>query len=150
MGYISQEDLVHEMTAEQKILVQQFYAKFDIGGGLANKKIVNVEPLYYEGLIAGSEFLTYAATKMYIDLFLGAYITNGSATINSGLLLYDEANANTIQIDNKSLTYNTTSTALNYFNNSFETSNHIFSRISPSAAIVGLTFIGYRITLGTV
>ena len=37
--------------------MQQFYAKFDIGSGIANKKILNVEPIIFFGAVAGSEFV---------------------------------------------------------------------------------------------
>ena len=51
MGYISQPDLVQNMTPEQRLFVAGFYAKFDIGSNVPNRKIKNVEELFYEGSI---------------------------------------------------------------------------------------------------
>ena len=70
MAYISQDELVQNMTPEQRILVMNFYSKFDIGSGVAHHKIVNVEPIAYIGAIIGSEFVVYSLEKLYICLSL--------------------------------------------------------------------------------
>lgn len=55
------------LTYNQINLLNCFYSQFD-NRSAANRRIINVEPLYYAGVIAGTEFLTYAATKLYIGL----------------------------------------------------------------------------------
>ena len=54
-------------TPEQEILLNWFYQTFDYTVTGINRRIANVEPLFFEGAIAGTEFLTYAATKLYIS-----------------------------------------------------------------------------------
>ena len=65
MPYLARENLyMPSTTPEQRNFIENFYNAFDSGG--VHKKIANVEPLYFLGTIAGSEFLTYAATKLYL------------------------------------------------------------------------------------
>lgn len=106
-----------------------------------------VTPLVYFGTIAGSEFLTYAATKLYICLEFDAYVAQASLITNSGILFYDVANAVCAQIDNKSVTYNTTSSLLNYYTNFVKTTNIYFSRIVTNVVYTNMKFIGYRLTI---
>jgi hypothetical protein len=148
MGYIKVDDLIANMTPEQKILVQQFYARFDVGSGIANRKILNVEPLYYDGLIAGSEFETYAATKMYISLqFAGGILAaNISGAVTAYISFYDEANAISFSLNNLANAFNVASI---YVVNNVFNRNDDFSRI-VTAGYTYMKFLGYRVTLGTV
>jgi hypothetical protein len=148
MGYIAQGDLIANMTPEQKILVQQFYAKFDIGGGVANRKILNVEPLFYDGLIAGSEFLSYAATKMYLcfQMKFSVLQANILGGVIGSIVMYDETDSIDFTLSNASGFFNATE---RIFINPICTINDDFSRI-VSSNYTYMKFIGYRVTLGTV
>ena len=145
MAYIPIDSLVADMTPAQKLLVQQFYAKFD-SRSAANRKILNVENLYYDGLIAGSEFETYAATKMYICLEFSAGIlaANISGAVTAYISFYDEANAISFSLNNLATAF---SAASIYVINNVTNSNDDFSRI-VTANYTYMKFIGYRVTLG--
>ena len=147
MGYISQPDLVQNMTPEQRILVSQFYTKFDIGSGVAHKKILNVEPLLYMGVIAGSEFLTYALTKMYLCLSLCFSHPEPETTDDPTVNLYDETNTLFFVLEHNSIAY--TGAVLVDHGQTFEFTNCYFSYLTVSATVPykAMKFIGYSITL---
>ncbi len=146
MAKIELSQLVSEMTPEQKILSQHFYQTFD-NKSAANRTIVNVEPLYYIGSSAASEFLTYAATKMYLCLSFAYRLISASAQGTATIMgFYDAANVSCYTITNDAITYNTTTPALNYNPNNMREINFFFSRILPTAAC-NIIFCGYRITL---
>jgi hypothetical protein len=131
-------------TPEQEILLSFFYDYFDNRSG-ANKTIANVERLYFQGTLAGTEFLTYAATKMYLCYRIGVSDV-GAASANVGrLLLYDETNTNNYVVSNQIMTW--IGAALNYGYNEIALNNVIFSRFSVVNAYTTLVFNGYRITL---
>jgi len=151
MGYISQDDLVADMTPEQKILVQQFYSKFD-DRSAANRKIVNVEPLFFQGAFAGSEFLTYAATKLYIAFEVDVYTNNTVTSLNATINYFTNEN-NTVSIQGfnsiQSTYWDATAIlAKTMFgsNNEFY-KNIYFARVLFGANYAYMKFIGYRITL---
>ena len=132
-------------TPEQELLLEHFYNQFD-NSSAANKIIVNVEPLFYNGLIAGTEFLVYAATKLYICY--SCDLTNGSgavAGVGSGVF-YDELNNAYMYANHAIPVWNTTTAALNYKWILFNIKNIYFSRIAIGL-IETINFIGYRITL---
>jgi len=147
MGYIAQPDLVQNMTPEQRILVSQFYSKFDIGSGLAHKKIINVEPLFYLGAIAASEFATYALTKMYLCLESYFSSDNDAVSIPSGsIIINNEANAPIQRFVNSGIVWDVTLVAESYLLESINARNYFFSCLS-GVNYISMKFIGYRITL---
>ena len=146
MGYIAVGELVADMTPEQKIMVQQFYSKFDIGGGIANKKIVNVEPLFFDNLIAGSEFETYAATKMYIALSLYINDSFGATTTTAQIFFYDFTNTVNMSSFNAAPVWDTTAALMKYIQLLTSYNNIYFARFTVTLYRY-MRFIGYRITL---
>jgi len=143
MAKIDLDNLIGNMSPEQKIFVSGFYSQFD-NRSAANRRIINVEPLYYNGVIAGTEFLTYAATKLYLTLSL--VFPGGVGALFGYIQTYNEANAASHVYTNSTLTYNTTTPILVYINNILKISNIYFSRFT-NANHTYMTFIGYRITL---
>jgi hypothetical protein len=143
MPFIDQSDLVQNMTPEQRIFVSGFYSQFN-NRSAANRQILNVDPLYYHGGTAGSEFLTYAATKLYLCLFL-----NFAGSIG-GLLAYvqthNEANTPSHVYTSTAMSYNTTTPIMVYIASSLNIQNVYFSRFI-NVNYTYMTFIGYRITL---
>jgi hypothetical protein len=147
MGYIAQPDLVQNMTPEQRIMVSQFYSKFDIGSGVAHKKIINVEPLFYLGAIAASEFITYAATKMYLCLASFFSSDNDAVSVPSGSIIINDSGNNAIQRFVKSaIVWDTTGAAEKYLLESI-TVNNYFCSCYTASNYISMKFIGYRITL---
>lgn len=145
MARINLDQLIQEMTPEQKILAQQFYANFD-NGTAVNRRIVNVVPLMYIGAQAGSEFLTYAATKLYLCLFLEmAY--NG-AVANDPLIttLADQANNTSFSLTDQIGYYDAGAPSRRFYGNNINIKNIYFSRINATNYTY-VSFIGYRITL---
>jgi len=146
MGYISVDDLVQNMTPEQRILVAQFYAKFDIGSGVAHKKILNIELLFYQGVIAASEFTVYVANKLYLSLdleFCGlfdvAYLGGGE------IKLMNENNVESFRAINYLFLLDVATKYVTL--NNISIPNMYFSRIDPGEILLEIKFIGYRITL---
>jgi hypothetical protein len=145
MPYLSRENLYRPATTpEQMNFIENFYNMFDSGG--AHKKILNVEPLYYLGTIAGSEFLTYAATKLYLALNIG--LEGAIIALNqTALSLNDENNNLSFNIRNLTEAYATSTEGIFYVANNFDISNLYFSRILNVVNYVNIKFNGYRITL---
>ena len=79
-------------TMDEVLFYSKFYSNFN-PGGVAHNTILNMEPLIYIGAVAGTELLTYAATKLYLAFEL---CVNGSILQAAGVLpeftLYNEAN----------------------------------------------------------
>lgn len=135
------------ITPEQDILLQWFYSQFDrlpVGGG--NRHIANVEPLHFIGASAGSEFLTYAATKLYIAYKLGFSYSTTIGAAACIATLYNEANAAMYYCQNNDVLYDTGAAAARYSGNTYYEYNLYFSRV-VLAVYANLTFTGYRITL---
>ena len=105
-----------------------------------------ITPLYYQGPIAGSEFLTYNAGKLYIALEIMQSGTGGSLG-NCYITLYDIANAVCTYLNNTYIYYNTV--AANAPSGTFSTThkNLYFSRIVISGDISQLKFNGYRLNV---
>lgn len=147
MGYIKQDDLVQNMTPEQRILVQQFYARFDNApnAGL-NRKITNVETFYFLGAIGG-ELTVYAATKLYLCLELEVVCSSGTVVGAAGGLIafYNELNNLFYTTNNNAVAYGV---AYSYLANPANEKNFWFSNLaSPNGVLDYAKFIGYRITL---
>jgi hypothetical protein len=94
--------------------------------------------MFYCGVIAASEFLTYDAAKLYIALELefGTVASNAAQTLIS---LYDETNTLMISLSNDY------SYAVNIFiGNNFAVKNYYFGRFG-AANVTYVKFNGYRL-----
>jgi hypothetical protein len=136
------------LNPERINFIRWFYSQFDYRttAGI-NRRIVNVEPLFYEGAIAGTEFLVYAATKLYLTLDFCIVYSAGQAATTVGLncIFYNEANAICLYIFNNCPVWDTTAAVLKYTNNPNNIKNLYFSRFSSTMNYI--KFNGYRITL---
>jgi hypothetical protein len=145
MPFIPLQSLLFPTTTPaQQIALNQFYTTFNSGAAV-NRSIANVEPLYYDGAIAGTEFLTYAATKMYfaLEVKYGILAANIDNAATAYVTVYDESNTISMSLTNLWGYFNV---APKYVINSIFTQNDDFSRV----AVTGYTyisFIGYRFTL---
>ncbi len=108
--------------------------------------VQTVTPVFFQGVIAGSEFLTYSAKKLYIclSLLIGTDFTLRAT--GAAIRLYNEANAVSMALSNQSWSY--TGAAAQVMHNHFSVENVYFSRIDQSATYYPyLTFIGYKVTI---
>ena len=148
MPYLRQEDILRPTTTpEQANFINWFYSYFNIGGKVAHRTIINVEPLFYQGVIAGTEFLVYSTTKLYLSLnteFAGqlynVYLGSGE------MQLYNENNVASFRSDNYLMQYVNAGLELATYNNSVLL-NSYYSRIDPGVLVTYIKFNGYRITL---
>ena len=104
-----------------------------------------ITPIYYSGLIAGSEFLTYAATKLYVCLSL--HVSFCAVSVNvPNILIYNEAN---VAIENMAkfvAFWDATAAAVKYTGTSGYKNNFYFGRIVPTT-YVNMSFNGYKLTI---
>jgi hypothetical protein len=102
-----------------------------------------ITPLFYEGGLAGSEFLTYAANKFYFALEIEFGIV-GVGTNPIYVIFYNQANVQSFSGSNSEYWYNTTAITQNNFGNSWVVKNNMFSRINP-VGYAEVKFNGYRL-----
>jgi len=106
-----------------------------------------IVPLYYQGAIAGSEFLVYNAAKIYMALEVD-FLQVGGATINIyEVVIYNEANAVKGEYLNLYPVWDTTAALLKYISLNFYCKNIWFSRIVNSANYVHMKFNGFRLNI---
>jgi hypothetical protein len=144
MGYIKLENLIAPMTVEQQIMLSHFYQMFD-NNSAAHRKILNVEPLYYDGVIAGQEFLTYAVTKMYVCFSFYASIlqANIEGAAPAVINFHDETDAIDLSIHQNEGFFNATE---KFIVNPVYHYNDDFARLDTTLYTY-MKFIGYRFTL---
>lgn len=122
-----------------EIVRQYLYDTFDI---------TDIVYLFYQGVIVGSEFLTYASTKLYLCHTIstvGNLVAGGFAVC--GTFFYNESNNVSHRMNFAQGYYNSGTPGIN--NNpvtAFE-KNLYFSRLSVGASITEICFKGYRITI---
>jgi hypothetical protein len=104
-------------------------------------------PFYYNGVIAGSEFLTYAATKIYFGL--SVVFSNSSAAAGAGAGLetfYDKNDVIMSYYVNSYPVWDTTAAALKYVRASYSLKNIAFSRLAATAS-THIIFNGYKLLI---
>lgn len=132
------------MIAEQNILLAQFYAFFN-SQIAAHRQILNVEEFLFIGAIA-AEFLTYAATKMY--LCLNFYIASNTSELTTRpyVTFYDYSNLTALIVGNSESHYDTAGTTTHFAPNYINLKNFYFSRLTTSNYGY-MIFNGFRVTL---
>ncbi len=128
-----------------------------VGGSVSEKLLFNhassllvgvqtIVPLFYQGVIANSEFLIYSAKKIYV-LLDGEFsqIVDLSDDTNS-LKIYNEANVVSMYIKNGSYAITSTDDNL-YIPSNYCPKNIYFSRIINDNLYSYFKFIGYKITI---
>lgn len=121
-------------TPEQKIFFDRVVLK--VGDN-------QITPFFFEGIIAGSELLTYNANKLYFALDL-ELSTDPTPLPTPGYgWLYDETNTIFFHLNNNSLYYDATATAYKAVPNNAITKNVYFSRLSVQS-ITKVKFIGFK------
>lgn len=106
-----------------------------------------ITPLYYQGVIAGSEFLTYDAAKLYIALELETSTNDAISAITvPDLALYNEANAINFYLRNLDSVCDTAGPTVFYWGNNASIKNVYFGRILPTGYDY-MKFNGYRLDI---
>lgn len=105
---------------------------------------ITITPLFYQGVIAGSEFLTYNVNKLYLCLGLQTSCLTGALASNAYIYIYNEANALSFHTQNGGAAWDATAAAFKYYSNDAQIRNLYFSRIL-GAGQVYMKFSGYRI-----
>ena len=119
--------------AESKILWDHLRTFFNI---------TLIEELFYQGVIAASEFTVYAATKLYFPLNISFNSSYASVAAHPYCRLFNEANALFFIMGHVNMVFNG---AAGHSNSCDEYYNYYFSRIEVSQ-ISYMKFIGYRLT----
>ena len=115
---------------------------------LANTKIAwnTITPMFYQGPVAGSEFLVYAATKIYLGLEVDFCDRLGAASATTGLItLYDEANAVMTYYRNNGLAL-TSADVQQFAIDTLQLQNIFFARVLVSN-YSQIRFNGYKLTI---
>ena len=110
---------------------------------IAKSKVAynSITEMSFIGAIAGSEFETYAANKLYIALQVIFATSAGASLTNSYVSLYNEANAFVLALSNSSINYN----AAHYYNPcNMIIPNIWFSKIFVSGYST-MQFTGYKL-----
>jgi len=121
--------------AVSKLAWQEFNDAFDISA---------IVPLYYQGAIAGSEFLTYNAAKLYFCLDFEAGVMFAYQIGGGFIAVYDENNVNSMWMANNACMHDGVNS--NVATNNVQQNIFYFGRISQSI-FTHMKFIGYRITI---
>jgi hypothetical protein len=103
-----------------------------------------IERQFYQGVIAGSEYLVYNAGKLYIGLEVQFSCTVAEAAAFYVVDFFDMANALNYQATNTIGYYN--GAAVRYVNNSLVVKNIYFSRVDPAPAVY-MIFNGYKLVV---
>lgn len=147
MPRIELRDLTANMNHEQILFCSWFYSMFDYNiAGINNRRIINVEPIFFQAAIAGSEFLTYAATKLYLAIET-VNSSNFASSTGSDVRIYNEANALVVYHTIPANYWDATAAALRTTGSNIFLKNYYFSRLVVTN-YPSFTFNGYRITLG--
>jgi hypothetical protein len=109
--------------------------------------VQTITPLFYQGVIVGSEFVTYSAKKLYVALSLNVSSNSSLGDHPCGLELFDKANILNAGYNNS----NVDAYAFYHFND-INIDNIIFSRLLSddgfgNPAYLQMRFIGYKITI---
>jgi hypothetical protein len=105
-----------------------------------------ITPLFYQGTIAGSEFLVYSAAKMYIALEFEASGDTSADVGVSYITFYGLGDAVIRVAGNVVPVWHATEAAVKYSNNVMQLKNLYFFKITNSTYPF-LKFNGYRLNI---
>lgn len=133
------------ITPEQQIFITWFYSRFDNGAAIL-QRIINVVPLFYDGVITTSEFNigNWADNKLYICLELVLVDATNSGSF-ANLELGDELANALIHISSGFGVWRIGSTL------QIESSNRRFTNLwfgcITTASLNRMRFTGFRVTV---
>jgi len=130
--------IIESAAPEQRVIWQQ--VQLIVGERAA------VRQLYYAGAIAGSEFLTYSANKLYLAIEMNTSFTSGGVQAAAGqIVIYDENNTATNRYSRQAPIWDATAAAAKYSLLPIYFTNLYFGRITVTT-YTDIKFIGYRLT----
>jgi len=137
------------LNIEQKVFAQTFYNQFNWDSPGSNHHIFNVEPIIYQGVIAGSDFHAgfYAADKLFFCWSLVvSYDANALIAASPRVRFYDELGVINFYGQNINMTYD--SALVSFFKqiNTVYFDNLWFS-CYDTLQYNYMKFVGYKITL---
>jgi hypothetical protein len=105
---------------------------------------ITITPLFYQGVIAGSEFLTYNVNKAYLCVSMTPGHFGNPLNANGFITLYDLANAVFHTVQNQYINFDSTAGQTLRAPAPYEITNCYFSRLT-NGTYSTITFFGYRI-----
>ncbi len=133
----SPEEIIKNATAEQRVIWNALFL-------LCGDKM-SIAQLYFCGLSAGTEFLTYRARRIYFALELEYGRDNNASTLGDRIELYNENNVLNMAVYPCSVYWNTVATAAVTYGTHAKLQNIYFSRTVPASNYDYLKFLGFRI-----
>lgn len=108
-----------------------------------------VTPLCYVGAIAGSEFETFDANKIYLVAeFEALHTSGGCVTVTgSGVQFYNELNVSFFRLFQNIAGWDVTAAGFRYGVNNYQAKNFYFARLAVIVSVTQMRFIGYRIDI---
>jgi len=105
-----------------------------------------ITPIFYMGVIAGSEFLTYDADKLYVCLeFKAGYSVSYQAN-PANIQFYDENNANAFYLNMNTPYWDATAALVKFANQAVFMNNFYFGRILQAVNNY-MCFNGYKLEI---
>lgn len=133
------DEIIKAATPEQKVIWQQI--RLIVGENSA------VQQMAYQGLLAGSEFLTYSANKLYLALQV-AYGGTILGVNQFYIQYFDQTNtASFIDQPAGQEFYDGTAAATRFIAATGKMENIYFSRVSTNGTYQYIKFIGYKLTM---
>jgi len=108
--------------------------------------ITAIVPLYFQNAIVGSEFLTYAATKLYMALEIEFTFGGATGSFPGFVSFYNQLNLTSDYGANNSPYWDATAAVVKQDINTLIRRNLYFSRFI-NTIYPYLKFIGYRLTI---
>jgi len=134
------EQILAAATPEQRLLWNDVFLRWG--------ERLPISQLFYQGVSAGSELVTYSANKIYIAYELGIGFVNGVVTAGHPQVdLHNELNVSFQTFTNNALVWDTTAAGVRHDGNYVNIKNVYFSRVVPSGGYGHVKFIGYRLSI---
>ena len=102
--------------------------------------------IFYQGVLAASEFTVYNAAKLYIALEFESSSGSGPIATMNFVAFYNIANAVCSMILNNIVVWDGTAAAFRFCENYIQIKNIYFSRITTSVGNQYIKFNGFRLT----
>ncbi len=131
------EEIIKSASPEQKIMWNNLFLRYG--------ERLSLSPLYYIGIHAGSEFITYKVGTMYVAYSLVPSGTGAAGVTPTLVTLYDESNNVSNYINGQNALFDQTANVNEYAARYTNAENIVFSR-AVVQNYTAIKFIGYRLT----
>lgn len=135
----SVEDILKAATPEQRLMWNYIFLRWG--------ERIPISQLFYVGSSAGTEFLTYSASKLYVCYSLRFAGSNVAQSSVQNIGFYNELNALHFVNANNYAFWDATAANFVMGKNESESTNLYFSRIVINSVASQIRFIGYRISI---